>query len=167
MNGLACRWARNALAVTILGLCAVASAAQEPEDAQAVPYLPSASDALGRPTITLSATVSNTGDRESTATTLRFYRSTNQTIETTDTSVGSVAVGALAASGGSGTKTLSLTAPSTGGTYYYGACVDAVAGESDTTDNCTQSITVTVDGPAPDLVVLTPNAGEVREDGTF
>ena len=118
-------------------------------------------------TITLSATVSNTGDRESTATTLHFYRSTNQTIETTDTSVGSVAVGALAASGGSSTKVLSLTAPSTGGTYYYGACVDAVAGESDTTDNCTQSLTVTVDGPAPDLVVLTPDAGDVQDDGTF
>ena len=39
------------------------------------------------------------------------------------------------------------------GTYYYGACVDAVAGESDTTNNCTLSLTVTVDGPPPDLVV--------------
>ena len=118
-------------------------------------------------TITLSATVSNTGDRESTATTLHFYRSTNRTIATTDTSVGSVAVGTLAASGGSSNVTLSLTAPSTGGTYYYGACVAAVAGESDTTDNCTQSLTVTVDGPPPDLVLLAPDVGEVREDGTF
>ncbi len=117
-------------------------------------------------TITLSATVSNTGDRESTATTLHFYRSTDRTITTTDTSVGSVAVGAVAA-GGNSTKMLSLTAPSTGGPYYYGACVEAVAGESDTTDNCTQSVTVTVDGPPPDLVVLGPNAGEVRDDGTF
>ena len=118
-------------------------------------------------TITLSATVSNTGDRASAATTLRFYRSTNQSIATTDTSVGSVAVGAIAAGGNSGALSLSLTAPSTAGTYYYGACVAAVAGESDTTDNCTQSVAVTIAGPPPDLVVLTPDVGEVREDGTF
>ena len=117
-------------------------------------------------TIMLSATVSNTGDRDSAATTLHFYSSRDTTITTTDTSVGSAAVGAITA-GGNSTKSLSLTAPSTGGTYYYGACVVAVAGESDTTDNCTQSLTVTVDGPPPDLVVLAPDAGEVREDGTF
>ena len=39
---------RNALAVMILGLCAVASAAQEPEEAQTIWYLPPASDALDR-----------------------------------------------------------------------------------------------------------------------
>ena len=131
------------------------------------PAVDDASPEMGA-TIMLSATVSNTGDRDSAATTLHFYRSTNLTISTTDTWVGSVAVGTLAASGGnSGALSLSLTAPSTGGTYYYGACVDAVAGESDTTDNCTQSLTITVDGPPPDLVVLGPSAGEIRADGTF
>ena len=118
-------------------------------------------------TIRLSATVSNTGDRASAATTLHFYRSTNQSIATTDTSVGSVAVGAIAAGGNSGALSLSLTAPSTAGTYYYGACVAAVAGESDTTDNCTQSVTVTIAGSPPDLVVLLPDAGEILADGTF
>ena len=48
MNSLAWRWVGNALAVTILGLCAIASAAQEPEDTQTIPFLPSATDALGR-----------------------------------------------------------------------------------------------------------------------
>ena len=38
-----------------------------------------------------------------------------------------------------------LTAPSTPGTYYYGACVDAVADESDTTDNCSTSVKVDVE----------------------
>ena len=75
--------------------------------------------------ITLSATVSNTGDRESPATTLRFYLSTDVTITTSDTAVGTDAVGALGASGSSA-QSISLTAPSTAGTYYYGACVDAV-----------------------------------------
>ena len=37
-----------------------------------------------------------------------------------------------------------MTAPSTVGTYYYGACVGSVTGESDTTNNCSSSVTVTV-----------------------
>ena len=37
---------------------------------------------------TLSATVSNQGDGESVATTLRYYRSTDATITTSDTAVG-------------------------------------------------------------------------------
>ena len=44
-------------------------------------------------------TVSNTGAGEPAATTLRYYRSTDATITTSDTSVGTDAVGALAASG--------------------------------------------------------------------
>ena len=47
-----------------------------------------------------------------------------------------------------------MTAPSEAGTYYYGACVDSVPDESDTTDNCSSSVTVTVSEPAPDLAVL-------------
>ena len=33
-----------------------------------------------------------------------------------------------------------LTAPGREGAYYYGACVDAVAGESDTANNCSGSV---------------------------
>ena len=103
---------------------------------------------------TLSATVSNQGDGASAATTLRYYRSTDATITTSDTSVGTDAVGTLAAAGTS-SESISLTAPSTAGTYYYGACVDAVTDESDTTNNCSSSVTVTVTvpEPQPDLVV--------------
>ena len=103
---------------------------------------------------TLSATVSNDGDGAAAATTLRYYRSTDTTITTADTSVGTDAVGALAASGTSA-QSISLTAPATAGTYYYGACVDTVTGESDTTNNCSSSVTVTVAAPepGPDLIV--------------
>ena len=101
--------------------------------------------------ITLSATVSNTGDGESPATTLRYYRSTDATITTTDTSVGTDAVGVLAALGSS-SESVDLTVPTTAGTYYYGACVDAVTDESDTTNNCSASVQVTVTAPLyPDL----------------
>ena len=53
-----------------------------------------------------------------------------------------------------------MTAPSTAGTYYYGACVDAVAGESDTTDNCSrQSATV-------EVVAVGGGGGTAPQSGT-
>ena len=45
-----------------------------------------------------------------------------------------------------GDESITLTAPSTAGTYYYGACVDSETGESDTTNNCSAAVTVTVSG---------------------
>ena len=103
-------------------------------------------------TFTLSASVSNTGDGESAATTLRYYQSTDATITTDDTEVGTDAVGALSASGTSA-KSMSPTAPSEVGTYYYGACVDAVADESDTANNCSSAVQVDVEEPKPNLQV--------------
>ena len=99
-------------------------------------------------TFTLSATVSNTGDGRSAATTLRYYRSTDATITTSDTQVGTDSVGTLAASGSSA-ESISVTAPATAGAYHYGACVDAVTDESDTTNNCSSSVKVTVAAPEP------------------
>ena len=113
---------------------------------------------------TLTATVSNAGDGESVATTLRYYRSTDATITTSDTAVGTDAVGALAASGTSA-QSISLTAPGTAGAYYYGACVDAVTGESDTTDNCSGSVKVDVEAPKyPDLEVGTPTVSDTSPE---
>ena len=105
---------------------------------------------------TLSATGRNQGSGPSAATTLRYYRSTDATISGTDTQVGTDAVGALAASGTSD-ESIGLTAPASVGTYYYGACVDAVTGESDTSNNCSDAVTVTVGAPPPDLVVGSPS----------
>jgi len=70
-------------------------------------------------------TVHNQGAGGSAATTVRFYRSTDATITTSDTLEGTGAVNTLVPSGGSG-ETILLTAPATAGTYYYGACVDVV-----------------------------------------
>ena len=109
---------------------------------------------------TLSATVRNRGDGSSAATTLRYYRSTDSTITTSDTSVGTDAVSTLAASGTSA-ESIDLTAPSDPGTYYYGACVDTVSGESDTTNNCSGSVSITVSAiTAPDLAVGTPTVSD-------
>ena len=93
--------------------------------------------------IQFSATVRNYGDANSDATTLRYYRSTDATISASDTEVGTDEVSALAPSV-QVSEGIDLTAPSPAGTYYYGACVDPVAGESDTTNNCSGSLQVTV-----------------------
>ena len=117
--------------------------------------------------LTFQSRIRNHGDTVSPATTLHFHSSRNRTITTTDTLLGTVAVETLAPSRRISSETLTLTAPSTPGTYYYGACVDAVIDESDTNNNCSGARTITVDGPPPDLVVLAPDVGELREDGTF
>ena len=94
-------------------------------------------------TFTLLATVRNQGDSLATATTLRYYRSTDATISTRDTEVGTDAVDALAAAGTSA-KFIRLTTPLSEGIYYYGACVTSVAGESNTNNNCSSSRAVRV-----------------------
>ena len=109
----------------------------------------------------LRATVRNRGGGRSAATTLRYYQSNNAAISTGDTQVGTDAVSALAAAGTSG-ESIRLTAPSSAGTYYYGACVDPVSGESSTRNNCSSGVQVTVSGgggpvsPSPDLAVDSP-----------
>ena len=92
---------------------------------------------------TLNATVRNQGTGSSAATTLRYYQSSNATISTSDTEVGTDSVGGLSASGTSA-ESVSLNAPSSAGTYYYGACVASVSGESNTNNNCSDGVHVTV-----------------------
>ena len=118
---------------------------------------------------TLSATVRNVGGGTAAPTTLRYYRSADATISGSDAAVGTDAVGSLSASGTSA-ESISLTAPTTAGAYYYGACVDSVAGESDTTNNCSASVKMDVGNPtAPDLQVGTPTASDARPEtgGSF
>ena len=108
---------------------------------------PSVSDEILSPgqSFTLGATVRNQGNSQSAATTLRYYRSTGATITTSDTSVGTDAVESLSASGTS-SESISLQASNTSGAYYYGACVESVSRESDTENNCSTGVRVTVEG---------------------
>ena len=138
------------LAAGVLTLNSPVHANSSPDLEVGTPSVDDSSPYTGA-SLTLSATVTNAGDGESAATTLRYYRSTDATITTSDTEVDTDAVGTLAAEGTSD-QSIDLTAPSTAGTYYYGACVDSVTGESDTTDNCSASVTVTVKA-RPDLDV--------------
>lgn len=109
---------------------------------------------------TLSATVFNAGNGASAATVLRYYRSTDDVISPdVDVQVGTDAVGQLAAGdqmprnpAAESRQEIELNAPTSAGTYYYFVCVDAVAGETNTDDNCSAGLSVVVSAP-PDLAV--------------
>ena len=113
----------------------------------AAPMASDANPAAGA-SFTLSATVRNGGAEYSRTTTLRFFRSTDGTISVADREVAAVRVEALAASG-SVTVSEVVSAPAPGGTFYYGACVDAAPGEAETGNNCSAAVTVTVRAPPP------------------
>ena len=62
---------------------------------------------------------------------------------------------------------MELSAPSSAGPYYYGACVDAVTDETNTENNCSQAVEVTVletqqqqGQTTPDLVVESPSVSD-------
>ena len=97
---------------------------------------------FGQP-FTLQVTVQNQGAGPADATTLYYYRSTDATISSSDTRVGSGDVSLLFSSDASAAS-ISLIAPEDAGTYYYGACVQSVVGESDTDNNCSDAVSVTV-----------------------
>ena len=98
---------------------------------------------------TVSVTVRNQGAAASTASTLRFYQSLDNSITSSDVEVGIAFVGSLT-SGGSSQASITLTAPVSLGTYYYGACVDPITDEGNTNNNCSIAVTLTVSTtPAP------------------
>ena len=97
---------------------------------------------------TLSATVRNYGGVDSSATTLRFYASFDSSITTADVEVGAGFVGSLGPFETSEVS-VTLTAPTSLATYSYGACVDAVADETATDNNCSTGIGVTVSTTPP------------------
>ena len=92
----------------------------------------------------LNVTVHNQGDQQAAATMLRYYRSNNSTISASDTEVGTGSVDALDASATS-EESIGLTA-SVGVERYYGACVESVSGESNTDNNCSSAVKITVSG---------------------
>ena len=88
---------------------------------------------------TLSVTVTNIGDTASPAATVIYYRSIDASITTNDEIVGNKAISQLDATTGSTFSSIVLTAPSPAGTYYYGAYVTPVLGETVMTNNITST----------------------------
>ena len=72
--------------------------------------------------ITLKATVRNPGNARSAATTLRFYQSTDKTIDTSDTTIGADQPVNARAAGAETSLAVSSNVPATA-TYYYSACL--------------------------------------------
>ena len=116
-------------------------------------------------TFAVTSWVSNSGLATSPATTLRIYRSTDSSISAGDTVIGVGNVRSLAPSETQGYDLRNQIAPSVAGTYYYGSCVESVSGESDTTNNCSSGVRVTVEqtnpaafarNPSQDFKVLAP-----------
>ncbi len=97
----------------------------------------------------VNAVVRNEGTRDvPSGTTVRFFLSSDTTIGTADTEVGSVTLGALPESGRE-TTSVSLTSPAAVGIHYYGACVEAVDEETRTDNNCSGALAVLVDEEKP------------------
>ena len=105
----------------------------------------------------LYATLKNQGTAESAATRVRYYRSTDNVISTADTQLSSASRDPLAPDA-TIRRYLTVTAPTTPGTYYYGVCVDSVSNESDTANNCSIGVALTVTEP-------TVLAEDVNDDG--
>ena len=92
---------------------------------------------------TLSVAIHNRGNAPAPPTTVRYYLSIDSTITTDDTEVDAGTVSKLAAPS-TIFKLIRLIAPSSPGTYYYGACVQPVSGESNIQNNCSSASEVVV-----------------------
>ena len=88
---------------------------------------------------TVTAVVENAGTVQASPTSIRWLRSGSSTIAATDTPQGSTSIDRL--SGGEYvSERFTFTAPNQNGVYYFGACVDEVAGETNTRNNCGSSV---------------------------
>ena len=105
--------------------------------------------------VRLYITLTNQGTHAAPATTIRYYRSLDATISAADTELQAVKVGQLHA-GKSTTTWALLLSPTVSGVYYYGACVDTVASESDTSNNCSFAIRVIAEAQGAGQKLLLP-----------
>ena len=104
-------------------------------------------------TLRVDATVKNQGSGGAAATTLRYRQSGDNTIGNNDTQRAQDSIGSLGSNQTSG-QNASFAAPNQVGTFFYGACVDSVNDESNTGNNCSSAVKVTVAQPQ-NTVVLT------------
>lgn len=115
------------------------------------PGVSSATLSVGE-SFTAAATARNGGGVAASAgSTLRYFRSVNATISTFDTELATDPVPLLAA-GANSAQSAPLTAPVTPGDYWIGACVDSVAGESSTANQCSSGVPISVTPPPPEAI---------------
>ena len=136
-----------ALALVVLGFSAAPAHADSHPDLVVIGVDVTDSSPEPGEKFRLGMTVTNDGDGPSAPTTLRYKRSTDSRISTSDSTIGTESIRALTPPQGN-FESIRLTAPSTPGTYYYGGCVSSVAGETNTSNNCSSSVKVTVSRPS-------------------
>ena len=95
--------------------------------------------------VTVYATAHNQGDGNASSTTLRYYLSTGSVISTADTQLATDYVPALAPDGSS-PEQANVILSVTPGNYWLGACVDSVANEEFTNNQCSTGVPVQVIG---------------------
>ena len=142
------RWtARGLAALAFAGLSAPARAAS-PELSVDTPYVDSPSSPTAQK-IAFSARVANLGTAGSPTTKVRYYRSTDSTITSADTRVVTQNLDPISA-GRYRVVAADLTVGTKLGRFWFGACVDPVAGEANAGNNCSAGVPVQV-GPRPDV----------------
>ena len=150
---------------TSLDLCFTVTAPPAPDLVVESPRVSDSSLDAGE-SFTFYATVRNQGAGSSRRTTLRYYRSTDSTISSSDTEVDTDSVSSLSSSD-TDDESERLTAPSNSGIYYYGACVDSVTDESDTGNNCSSGVQVTVEAPQPQPDIASVGSASATEGGNL
>ena len=113
----------------------------------------------GQP-FTIYVKVENIGDTRASSAPLNYFITSSRTgtILASDI-IGRDTVKSLSASE-TEDESLGSNAPSTPGTYYYGACVDSVSGESNPDNNCSARYTLVVNQPPkPDLTAEVVSVG--------
>ena len=109
---------------------------------------------------TVTTTVTNQGTASAGSSTLRYYRSNNSNITTSDNQLATDFVADLSANGNSN-ESATVSAPNSTGQYWIGACVDTVTNESNTANNCSAGVQIIVSNPgAADLVINSLNLSE-------
>jgi hypothetical protein len=105
----------------------------------------------------ISAAVRNQSSGAASSSTLRYYLSNDNAITGNgdDVGLGTDPIGALAANATTALQNLTTAAPSVTGPYFVGACVDPVAGETNTGNQCSNALAVTVIAGTPPTVAIT------------
>ena len=106
----------------------------------------------------LNATIRNQGTGNAASTTVRYYISADQTFSTTNDSeaqtdnVSSINAGALTT-----VQSSRIRAPWTSGIFYCFICVDSLSNETDTSNNCSEPIQITIRNVSPRAQGRIPN----------
>ena len=118
---------------------------------------------------TISAAVENQGNTSANASILRYYRSTDATINSADIELATKNIASLPANNNS-PENVTVSAPNSLGNFWIGVCVDTVNNESNLQNNCSAPIQISVSAQTePDLVAnsVTLSQSSLRPNQRF